>query len=183
MLLRTNDGVARTKACGRLQVFHSMRRSVTNFIIFHCGPLSVDLFAQAPFKKLTGNALAGNSAEICGGVDAISLYFLRFQHPAISHVGCFEDGGQPILPHQALITHAAITNGLCSKACFGLGFSAAGLRAGQSCFCGSASALEGAVRLDLERCGIQCRGNANETCGGAGALDVFTLAGYSAEVR
>lgn len=125
----------------------------------------------------------GDASDVCGGSDAFSLYLLAYQFPPFAHLGCLQEPAYPLLPHQSLPTHAEMTNEVCQDSCFQLGFSAAGVKEGKSCFCGSASAVLGRALLDEGRCSLACRGDNDQSCGGPDALDVFVLNGYEGRVE
>lgn len=76
----------------------------------------------------------------------------------------------------------ALTVEACTSGCKELGFSFAGLWAGNTCNCGNAWAGTGGT-LPASSCSSACNGNAAQKCGGPQAQSVYSTAGVGAPVK
>jgi hypothetical protein len=139
---------------------------------------------------------AANSAEICGGPDAISLFVNPNLVQAVASSvtptssaspvatsaisingftssGCIQEVSGRAL-RGAFLGAANMTLETCVSFCSSQGFSLAGLEYSQECRCDSA--LQGGASLSLVsgQCVMPCGGNANEICGGPNAITLFS---------
>ncbi|KAJ5825582.1 hypothetical protein N7474_002720 [Penicillium riverlandense] len=113
-------------------------------------------------------ACAGDSSEISGGADALSLYFIV---PIWQSVGCYSDTTlKRTLAMSYNIGGNTVEN--CQAACKKDGYIYAGMEFGTQCFCGNTIDNGGAP---TSGCGTPCPGDASETCDGANALSLYYL--------
>ncbi|KAJ6465330.1 WSC domain-containing protein, partial [Mycena sanguinolenta] len=131
---------------------------------------------------------SGNASEFCGGPDSLNLYQfadLPFTTGPPSTVmsyklwrywECTNEFGPPgprLLPHGPLvpIPGEQMTVEKCLDGCAAAGYNAAGLEAGQECFCDLVAQIEGDGPEGWEstspsECSYPCLANATEVCGG-----------------
>lgn len=125
-------------------------------------------------------ACKGNSAEICGGPNRLSLYT-----PAAlgwQSMGCYTDSVQVrSLGHAVQITGGggAMTIELCQGACVAAGFKLAGAEYSGECYCDNTIQNGGKPATD-GRCNMACNGNKTEICGGPDGLSLYSLGFYNA---
>ena len=120
-------------------------------------------------------ACSGNSAEICGGGNALSVVSTSAADqpnpmPQFSSFGCYTD----YYPDYRALNGAKyyaddMTVEKCAMHCQSTGANYFGLEYARECYCGSS--LQPAVRSN--GCDTPCSGNANEICGGGNALSVY----------
>jgi len=149
-------------------------------------------------------ACSGNSAQTCGGPNAISMYnntlYVKPYNPnpanvpnqpgsSYAYVGCYsEPGGARALGSTSNFgSYATTSNTLtveaCAALCFAKGYNWMGVEDGNQCFCNGAGVINGATLSpggDAD-CGMTCAGNPQENCGGAAKLNVYQLKGSSAK--
>ncbi|KAJ7222105.1 WSC domain-containing protein [Mycena pura] len=134
---------------------------------------------------------AGNTSEICGGPDALDLYQFAdtpfttgppstlLSYKNWMWWGCMDetfpsDGGR-LLPHGPLapIPAEQMTVERCLDGCEAAGYNAAGLEAGQECFCDLVTVDSSSTQPERWEstittfCSAPCLANATEVCGGA----------------
>ncbi|KAF8155044.1 hypothetical protein K438DRAFT_360544 [Mycena galopus ATCC 62051] len=129
---------------------------------------------------------SGNTSEFCGGPDALDLYQVAdtpfttgppstlFSYKSWRWWGCMDDY-DGLLPHRPLVPIPAeqMTVERCLDGCMAAGYNAAGLEAGQECFCdlvksslGGSTQPEGWESTIPSYCSAPCLANATEVCGG-----------------
>ena len=131
----------------------------------------------------------GNSSEVCGGPDRMSIYavgnFSSYSAPTAvntslpgdwKYQGCLTDTPQPrVFPYQIdMETNLTIPN--CLNLCHEYGYGAAGVEYGNQCFCGDDTDRINAnapYRADTD-CNTACVGDPTALCGGASALNYYT---------
>lgn len=121
---------------------------------------------------------AGNSAEICGGSNAIlvSTNPTPPSESGYSGVGCRSDG----YPNTRSLNgpnywSSTMTPQVCLDYCFSVGQKYAGVEYGYQCFC--ASTLDpNSVALPASSCAMTCQGDSTMTCGGSNTLQVYVNA-------
>lgn len=122
----------------------------------------------------------GNKNEICGGNNLLSVW----QDPTFptedveigdyKPMGCYTDDSKNgrTLSWPAEIEKATITTEKCLSACEQQGFPLAGTEFGGECWCGNVLA-NSTAKVDDAQCNMPCKGNAAQTCGGRGRLNVY----------
>ncbi|KAJ6549867.1 WSC domain-containing protein [Mycena capillaripes] len=133
-------------------------------------------------------ACSGNTSEFCGGPKALNLYQfadMPFTTGPSSTVFFIKPGsggdvwshemppGDPrLLPHRPLVAIAAeqMTVERCLDGCAAAEYNAAGLEAGQECFCdlvpNDIIQPQGWESTNTFECALPCLANASEVCGG-----------------
>ncbi|KAK6864220.1 WSC domain-containing protein-like protein 5 [Apiospora arundinis] len=120
---------------------------------------------------------AGNKSQVCGGPSLLSVFkngSVAAAPPPVeaatpqkvggaagfSYQGCYDEGKGRVLP-DAMMGNDTLT-----------GYGLAGVEYGRECWCGK-SLQQGAVKLDEGRCGMRCKGEGSQLCGGSGAIGVY----------
>ncbi|KAJ3065408.1 hypothetical protein HDU98_011220, partial [Podochytrium sp. JEL0797] len=117
----------------------------------------------------------GNSTELCGGANAISVYghsAVTPTNPTVAnwkYLGCFVDSAAPRTISNQQWNLPPLTVEICLAACVTGGFKYGGVEFGSQCFCGNTAPT---VALS-NACTSSCNGNAAELCGGANAISVY----------
>ncbi|KAF4632114.1 hypothetical protein G7Y89_g6010 [Cudoniella acicularis] len=126
----------------------------------------------------------GNSTEICGGFNAVSVYqdptFVPVNDSTISDfafLGCYSEGynGRSLAWRQNQLSISNLTVEECLYACKDNGFPFAGVEYAQECYCGVVLG-NGTTSIDSSKCSMNCTGNtvnSTEICGGPDALDLY----------
>ncbi|KIM38445.1 hypothetical protein M413DRAFT_30263 [Hebeloma cylindrosporum] len=120
----------------------------------------------------------GNSAEICGGAARISVFSLTTP-PAPpagwASVGCYTDVSSNRTLRTAAFTDVNdMTIESCTAFCTPAGYQYAGVEFGRECYCDNVIEAPGGPAPDgTAGCNMPCTGNAAETCGGAGRINIF----------
>lgn len=122
-------------------------------------------------------ACSGNSTEICGGSNALTVVDVNPQYNTLDpnaangYQGCFVDG--QLL--NATFRSGNMTVEMCSTYCSGIGYAYSGTEYGTNCFCGAL----GSVPINLTpatACYSACYGNSSESCGGNGLQSIYKSA-------
>ncbi|XP_062568005.1 uncharacterized protein LOC134230252 [Saccostrea cucullata] len=91
------------------------------------------------------------------------------------YVGCFEDNSGRLLKGPEIKTQESMSNALCIRECYSLGYPYSGTEYGQECFCGNGEHLSPDFkRNDAECLSMVCFGNKNEFCGGFWRIAVYS---------
>ncbi|KAF8242298.1 hypothetical protein K440DRAFT_591049 [Wilcoxina mikolae CBS 423.85] len=139
-----------------------------------------------------GMACGGNSAEICGGPNRMSVYangtLQVYQPPRAQNTslpgnwtyqGCLmDDAVARTFPYQIILTNNnTATN--CLTQCSTFGYGAGGMEFGDECYCGDATDITNAGRtLQPESdCNVACSGNASYICGGGNRISYYSWTG------
>ncbi|KAF4963891.1 hypothetical protein FSARC_8144 [Fusarium sarcochroum] len=112
----------------------------------------------------------GNSAEKCGGSNAIQLFSTV---PTRIGLGCYSDATNSRTLSKSL-NIAGNTNKKCQEACAEAGYKYAGTEFGSQCFCGNSIDNAGAA-IAQSTCNKRCAGDSATNCGGPDALSLFYL--------
>ena len=112
----------------------------------------------------------GNSAETCGGSNAIQIYSVQ---PTWINLGCYSDATNSRTLSKSL-NIAGNTIEKCQAGCSDAGYKYAGMEFGSQCFCGNTIDNSGAP-IAQTTCNKACPGNGAETCGGPNALSLYYL--------
>jgi WSC domain len=147
------------------------------------------------------DACQGNSLQICGGSNAISLWsnnlYVPRQNPSpvnvtgstaqYAYVNCYTEGTnnqralsgnsqyQATTAPASVINPSSLTVEACAAYCGGGGYRYFGVENGQECYCNGAGPINGAVLGT--GCTTTCAGSPYEYCGGAAFLNVYKLVG------
>ncbi|GIZ42477.1 hypothetical protein CKM354_000574700 [Cercospora kikuchii] len=126
---------------------------------------------------------AGNSSQICGNGNRLSVYTTGSTYTAPttnpgpagwSSLGCYTDSvGSRSLGSQQFIDAGAnaMTVAACTQACKSAGYSVAGLEYANQCFCDAK--LQDSATPANDGCDMACAGNSTELCGGSNRLNVY----------
>ncbi|KIW13478.1 hypothetical protein PV08_08666 [Exophiala spinifera] len=130
---------------------------------------------------------SGNSSEVCGGPNALSLFQNKnFQQPGnqptvsnFTFLGCYMEGssGRALGGSQSYSTSdSGMTVEKCVSTCSSKGYSYAGVEYSKECYCNSIGITNGgAIASNPADCSMICAGNQTEYCGGSSRLTVYTL--------
>lgn len=139
-------------------------------------------------------ACAGNSTEICGGSNALSLFqnklYVQPGNPATvtvtgqsaqyGYLGCYTEGssGRALGGSSSYSTTSnSMTVELCTAACYAKGYSYAGVEYSRECYCNNIGITNSATSApggDSD-CSMICNGNQAEYCGGSNRVSVYEL--------
>lgn len=133
----------------------------------------------------------GNSNEICGGPNLLSIYadgpIQIYQPPAAQnqtgqwqYQGCMLDSstGSRTLPYQLILAeNNTATN--CLDQCAAFGYMAGGMEYGEECYCGDIADVtaSGATLQPETDCNMACSGNGSYICGAGNRLSYYTWQG------
>ncbi|KAJ7487936.1 WSC domain-containing protein, partial [Mycena latifolia] len=151
-----------------------------------CGNAILYKYPQAPACTFP---CSGNSSELCGGPESLSLYqnanmpFTIGNASLLSTSGLWGEWGcnGGLLAHgpKVPIPTEEMSVERCTDGCAAAFFHTAGLERGQECFCGNITQPwpSGWESTSLFECNLPCLGNATEFCGGT--LDEGRFVAYS----
>ena len=123
----------------------------------------------------------GNSSEICGGQNRLSVYNLTTSVPpttvkavgSYALSGCYNDtASQRLLNGPTYTNLTSNTVESCVSFCQANGQAYAGVEYGEKCFC-SNSLSTTASKTDISACNMPCTGNRREFCGASLLLTVY----------
>jgi hypothetical protein len=145
---------------------------------------------------------AGNSSEICGGSQRLSLYeyinadgTVSSTAPAAStsssstaagtpapvtsglasgwsYSGCYVDQTNGRILSNQQPDSSTLTPQSCISACSAAGYSVAGVEYADQCFCGNAI-VNGGTKSSSGGCTMACSGDSADSCGGPGLMDIY----------
>lgn len=113
---------------------------------------------------------SGNSTEICGSGDALSVLYSATPAPESTekvNLGCFGDAVVQRTMTGPSFSSSSMTNEICSSFCFSQGYSYSGTEYGDQCYCDDSAPWSSSVG-----CSMPCAGNSTEICGDGDALAV-----------
>jgi LysM repeat protein len=116
-------------------------------------------------------ACAGNSNQICGGSNRITI----LTRPQSRYVGCYSDSAtaRTLVNRYSIANEGTImTVDLCRNACRTAGYIYSGVEFGQQCFCDNAIQSTGVISTG---CTMACAGNATQICGGSNRVSIYSL--------
>lgn len=144
----------------------------------------------------------GNSTQICGGPNGLSLYSLGFYNASSSgsattttaavpsatsnsgvatalptgwnYTGCYIDQAQGRIMLNEQPDDQKMTVESCVQACASQGYSAAGMEYSYQCFCDNYLRNGAALSGKDSDCAMTCAGNSNEVCGGPNLVSVYS---------
>ncbi|KAK3505006.1 WSC domain-containing protein [Neurospora crassa] len=124
----------------------------------------------------------GNSSQVCGGTDIISVYqdptFLPDDEVTVAdydHLGCWTDDseyGRALAYPQDQLEGSTLTTEKCLQACRDGGYPFAGTEFGGECWCGVVIG-NGTFSAPDSECDIPCNGNSTQICGGRARLNLY----------
>ncbi|KAI0697984.1 copper radical oxidase [Cytidiella melzeri] len=150
----------------------------------YCG----DFFANGGTNTTASDcnmACTGNSAEICGAGNRLSVFWSGVTPPpppsTVASVGlweslgCYSDGA----PRTLTVTMDPTgPNSIetCTASCFNAGYPLAGTEFADECYCGL-TISNGGAPTSLGDCDMPCTGNSSEFCGGPNRLNMYNFTG------
>ncbi|CAN0201782.1 unnamed protein product, partial [Ectocarpus fasciculatus] len=153
-----------------------------------CGSAGADYALHGESTDCTYTC-AGDADQTCGGFDAANVYLYTDEStpsptpsPTVDDsgplaLGCYEDDrGDRIMDDLALSDYSMTTE-LCEQTCLGNTYFAT--QYGRECWCGSAGA-DYALHGESTDCTYACAGDADQTCGGFYAANVYLYTGDDA---
>ncbi|KAI1621836.1 WSC domain-containing protein [Exophiala viscosa] len=134
---------------------------------------------------------AGNTSEICGGSNALSLFQNKlYEQPGnpstvnitgksaqFGYLGCYTEGtsGRALGGSSSYsTTSSSMTVELCVAACYARGYDYAGVEYSDECYCNNIGITNGATTAS-SGCSMICDGNVAEYCGGSNRVNVYEL--------
>ncbi|KAF2729419.1 WSC-domain-containing protein [Polyplosphaeria fusca] len=139
----------------------------------YCGPL----VPQQSGTTGCSMACSGDSNQACGGPDRLTVYSSFHTNPGPTgwtSQGCYTDSVQArTLSNLEQVPGGtdAMTVAACTTKCGSLGFSYAGLEYAGECFCGNT--LNNGATPFAGGCGMLCKGDNTEFCGGPDRLNLY----------
>ncbi|KAJ4293023.1 hypothetical protein N0V88_005687 [Collariella sp. IMI 366227] len=125
----------------------------------------------------------GDSSEICGGAQALSLYGGNANPdggvvgavPGWTYGGCYVDGETRTLKGNTMVADD-MTPTKCAVFCEGAGYSVFGMENGNECWCGSSTPDASLISPD-GGCVVRCNGDAALLCGGGWRMTLYRKQG------
>ena len=133
----------------------------------------------------------GNSSQICGGPNAVSMFqstkyveAANKQSIAVSnstssasygYKGCYTDAAVTKRTLSSYsFTNSTMTVELCLNTCFAKGWSWAGVEYASECYCGDDKGIQnGATVVADTDCSMRCAGDKTEWCGAGSRMNVY----------
>jgi hypothetical protein len=143
-------------------------------------------FFQLPPKwmQADGTAWMGftgpdkDGGEEWDALDIVRVRFVKAGGAGLPvYLGCFADMGGPVVNlsdydlNGKFFGNNSMTTDLCTSECQRSGFTYAGARHGQNCFCGNSYGKFGTATS----CNFSCAGDNSKICGGAGVNSVYRV--------
>ncbi|CAN0373215.1 unnamed protein product [Ectocarpus fasciculatus] len=166
-----------------------------------CGSAGADYALHGESTDCT-YACAGDADQTCGGFDAANVYLYNDEstpsptpspttggtiggptHSPTTDdsgplaLGCYEDDREDRIMDDLALSDYSMTTELCEQTCLGNTFFAT--QYGRECWCGSAGA-DYALNGESTDCTYACAGDADQTCGGFDAANVYLYTGDDA---
>jgi hypothetical protein len=152
-----------------------------------CGN-SLGYLATEVIDSSCGTSCAGNSSEVCGGSNRLSLF--SNGQPTIQaapgnpevvdgfyYIDCYTEATSGRALSAASTSGSSMTLEACGTFC--TGYQYFGAEYGGECYCGN-SFNAGASVTDSNDCSMLCNGNPSEYCGGSSRLTVYQNASWVA---
>ncbi|KAF2170893.1 hypothetical protein M409DRAFT_35857, partial [Zasmidium cellare ATCC 36951] len=131
----------------------------------------------------------GNSSEICGNGNRLSVYYNGNTYtgpstnpgpPGWTYLACYTDSGNA----RTLRTSQGVSAGAdnltiaeCTDACKSAGYGMAGVEYARECWCDDA--IQNGATVAQSGCDMTCTGNSTEYCGGSNRINVYQVANAS----
>ncbi|KAF2209576.1 hypothetical protein CERZMDRAFT_70063 [Cercospora zeae-maydis SCOH1-5] len=137
---------------------------------------------------------AGNSSEVCGGPNLLTVYYANRPAPAGPSTnpgppgwksgGCWTDSNDRTLKNRVDTPGGTseATVALCTSACANGGYSLAGVEYAGECYCDNFLAKTG-VKADDSDCNMPCNGNSSEFCGAGNRLNLYSSGSTAPSTR
>lgn len=163
----------------------------------HCGNSFDNGGGPAPDGS-AGCSMAcnGDSTEICGGSQRLSMYGYINANGTISttvsasatptpiptpanlptgwsYSGCYIDNANGRILATQQPDSNTVTIESCINTCSSLGYSITGLEYSSQCFCGNEIIAGGVVASADSQCAMKCSGSSAETCGGPDRMSIY----------
>ncbi|CAM9198809.1 unnamed protein product [Ectocarpus sp. 8 AP-2014] len=153
-----------------------------------CGSAGADYALHGESTDCT-YACAGDADQTCGGFDAANVYLYAAEStpsptpsptaddPGPLAVGCYGDDRESRIMDDLALSDYSMTTELCEQTCLGNTYFAT--QYGRECWCGSAGA-DYTLHGESTDCTYACAGDADQTCGGFDAANVYLYTGDDA---
>jgi len=126
----------------------------------------------------------GNTYQSCGGPGTLSMYnnTAYYYQDCLANwttVGCVAEANMTrlLVGKSYTNTSVPVTREVCGAYCQSLGMPYMGLEYGQQCYCGTSLVGYGNTTLPpllpAATCGMPCKGNSLQYCGGSKALNLY----------
>jgi hypothetical protein len=114
----------------------------------------------------------GDSSEICGNGNRLSLYVKTTVVPGWTSLGCYTDAidGKRVLTAASTTSGTSMTYGSCASFCSSYQYF--GVEYGGECYCGN-SFTNPTTQSDASACNMACSGDSTQTCGGPSRMNLF----------
>ncbi|KJA23963.1 hypothetical protein HYPSUDRAFT_201077 [Hypholoma sublateritium FD-334 SS-4] len=130
----------------------------------------------APIASGCNMTCTGNSAEICGGANAINVFSLNTSPPpptGWTSAGCYSDTPTSRTLKVASFTSVTdMTLEACAAFCTPAGYEFFGVEFSRECYCDNVIESPGAIETD-GGCNMPCTGNSAEICGGSSRINIY----------
>lgn len=189
---------------GQGGTLESCAASCTNYPYFgveygnecYCGltiPSNVGVFSGlgAALSSKCNTACSGNPSQICGGANALSVYYSAdisfFQSTPLtgtSLLGCYADSNNArSLGLNKTVLANTLTPLACSSYCRLGGYKYSGLEWSTECWCGNTlDNLAANGKVDTSQCNMPCSGDSNTMCGGNSRISIYQDSTYVQKV-
>ncbi|WPH02215.1 Hypothetical protein R9X50_00507000 [Acrodontium crateriforme] len=158
-----------------------------------CGNQIIEGGALASSDSDCNMACGGNSAEMCGAGNRLSVYSNDTittigvpvpQNTSLpgswKYSGCVSDNAQGTraLPYQ-IISATNNSAEFCLSQCSAFGYMVGGMEYGEECYCGDLDNLSagGSISEPEGDCNMACSGNGSYICGGGNRISLYTWQG------
>ncbi|KAK8850320.1 hypothetical protein IAR55_004237 [Kwoniella newhampshirensis] len=148
-----------------------------------CGNAWTGSQSKLPASACQTYGCGGNGTEWCGGSSQAALY--NASEPSSVAVtkpdgwlSCWTDSSSSRTLQGYSYNASPMSANACKISCSQQGFAYAGTESGNQCFCGNA--IAGGEKAPTSACSYACNGNANQTCGASGYMDLYNATGASA---
>ncbi|KAJ9110132.1 hypothetical protein QFC19_001803 [Naganishia cerealis] len=174
----TSTGMTRD-VCSQACIEKSAAYSAVRDTSCYCGPSLVTGPGFYVPGDMCTRKCGGNSTEICGDYYMLSVgnlanYQGKIVNNSPSNIGyrgCYQEGNGKLALQGYSFTSGSMTVPLCKSYCNQLGYSMAGLRNGNQCYCDST--FNGGSLLPDSQCSTPCAGNSTQFCGNAYTLSLY----------
>ncbi|KAH9905697.1 WSC domain-containing protein [Xylariomycetidae sp. FL2044] len=138
----------------------------------------------------------GDASRMCGAGSRISVWNSTLYTPTRSpasvnggrftYLACYTEGssgralGAGSRGGGDFLGDGALTVERCATYCAGKGYAYMGVGYGQECYCNNDGPINGAVTAPETDCGMTCKGDITEWCGGASRINVYKAGGGGA---
>ncbi|WWD20503.1 hypothetical protein CI109_104979 [Kwoniella shandongensis] len=149
-----------------------------------CGNAWTGSQTKLPASACQTYGCGGNYTEYCGGSSQAALYNTTEPASATTVVkpdgwiSCWTDSSSSRTLQGYSYNASPMSANACKIACAAKGFAYAGTESGNQCFCGSTIAA--GEKAPTSACSYGCNGNANQTCGASGYMDLYNTTGAAA---